>query len=103
MQPAVSIGNVGQLVTDLLITNLNLKLVGHIHDEDVLAVAGNDAYGTTGRVVTSVDGMSRRSFALKTSCINSRIPFSTVYQATDRPLTVIQQRAPVASVSIPST
>ena len=56
-QPAVSIGNVGQLATDLLVSNLGLKLVGHIHDEDVLPVAGDDAYGVPGRVVTSIDGM----------------------------------------------
>jgi hypothetical protein len=57
MQPAVSIGNVGQLAIDLLIANLPLELVGHIYDKDILPVSGNDAYGVQGRIITSADGM----------------------------------------------
>jgi predicted ATP-grasp superfamily ATP-dependent carboligase len=57
LQPAVSIGNVGQLAIDLLIANLPLELVGHIYDKDILPVSGNDAYGVQGRIITSADGM----------------------------------------------
>lgn len=69
----MSIGNVGQLAVDLLIANLPLELVGHIYDHDVLPIAGSDAYGVNGRMITSIDGMPDVSYigcALLTGVLN---------------------------------
>ena len=40
----VSVGNVGQLAVDLMISTLKMKKVGHIHDESITPVIGNDPY-----------------------------------------------------------
>jgi len=44
-QPALSIGNVGQLVADLLISSMGSERVGYLDDPNVLPCVGNDAYG----------------------------------------------------------
>lgn len=44
-QPAVSIGNVGQLTADLLVSSLGSEKVGYLDDPYVLPCVGNDAYG----------------------------------------------------------
>jgi len=43
-QPALSIGNVGQLVADLLISSMGSERVGYLDDPNVLPCVGNDAY-----------------------------------------------------------
>lgn len=43
-KPAVSVGNVGQLSTDLLIAALKPERIGYIYHESLLAVVGNDPY-----------------------------------------------------------
>ena len=59
-QPAVSIGNVGQLTIDLLIYNLDLKRVGYLYDSSILPLVGNDPFSSSGMqegsLVTSAEG-----------------------------------------------
>jgi hypothetical protein len=45
LQPAVSIGNVGQLTADLLVSSMGSEKVGYLDDPYVLPCVGNDAYG----------------------------------------------------------
>jgi len=74
-QPAVSIGNVGQLAVDLLISSLSLSKVGFIECPFVLPVAGNDTFSENeGKLAVNVE----------------------VFQDKDLQLTVVQQRAPIA-------
>ncbi|KAL5021422.1 hypothetical protein ScPMuIL_000577 [Solemya velum] len=75
--PAVSVGNVGQLAVDLLISTLELKKTGFIYHESILPLVGNDPFVNT--VPTSC--------TLVTSC--------EVYEDRDKKLVVIQQRAPL--------
>ena len=60
-QPAVSIGNVGQLTIDLLIYNLDLKRVGYLYDSSILPLVGNDPFTSSGMreggLVTSAEGV----------------------------------------------
>ena len=44
LQPAVTLGNVGQLATDLLLSTLQLPRVGFLETTAVLPCAGNDAF-----------------------------------------------------------
>ncbi|XP_072013200.1 proteasome assembly chaperone 2-like [Amphiura filiformis] len=75
--PAISVGNVGQLTADLLISTLQLDSVGHLHDESILPLCGNDPYASTG-VAQGV---------LVTS--------AEVYECKEKELVIIQQRAPL--------
>lgn len=43
-QPALSIGNVGQLAVDLLIASTRAERIGFLDDPNVLPCVGNDAY-----------------------------------------------------------
>lgn len=43
-QPAVSVGNVGQLAADLIISTLDLVRVGHFHTDCLIPMAGNNPY-----------------------------------------------------------
>ena len=45
-QPALSIGNVRQLVEDLFISSMGSKRVGYLDDPNILPCVGNDAYGS---------------------------------------------------------
>ena len=60
-QPAISVGNVGQLAIDLLIYNLDLKRVGYLYDSSILPLVGNDPFTSTrrqeGSLVTSAEGV----------------------------------------------
>jgi len=42
--PSVSVGNVGQLSVDILISSFDMVNVGHFHDASFLPVVGNDPY-----------------------------------------------------------
>ena len=44
-QPALSIGNVGQLAVDLLVSSTAAERVGYLDDLNLLPCVGNDAYG----------------------------------------------------------
>lgn len=52
-QPALTIGNVGQLAIDALIVTMEVPLVGYLEDEEVLPVVGNDAFAVSGNGVLS--------------------------------------------------
>lgn len=45
--PALSIGNVGQLAVDLLISSTRAERIGYLDDPNVLPCVGNDAYRPT--------------------------------------------------------
>jgi proteasome assembly chaperone 2 len=40
----VSLGNVGQLAADLIVTTLGMEVVAYLDDAAVLPVAGNEVY-----------------------------------------------------------
>lgn len=46
LQPAVAVGNVGQLAVDLLVSTLNMSRVGYMHTDCLIPMAGNNPYGT---------------------------------------------------------
>jgi len=72
--PLLSIGNVGQLVADLLIFNGKFEKVGYLDSPYVFPVVGNDSFTTNGGILTTN---------------------LEVFKHPDRPITIIQQRAPV--------
>lgn len=45
-QPAVAVGNVGQLAVDLIVSTLNMSRVGFIHTDCLIPMAGNNPYTT---------------------------------------------------------
>lgn len=45
-QPAVAVGNVGQLAVDLMVSTLNMTRVGYIHTDCLIPMAGNNPYAT---------------------------------------------------------
>lgn len=47
IQPALSIGNVGQLAVDLLISSTRAERIGYFDEPNVLPCVGNDAYWPT--------------------------------------------------------
>ncbi|XP_051878784.1 proteasome assembly chaperone 2 [Pristis pectinata] len=75
--PVVSVGNVGQLTVDLIISTLGLPRVGYIHSDCLVPVVGNNPYATT----------LENSAEICTS--------SEVYASTDQKLAVLQIRSPI--------
>ncbi|PNY16245.1 proteasome assembly chaperone 2-like protein [Trifolium pratense] len=73
--PAVSIGNVGQLTADLLVSSMGSEKVGYLDDPYVLPCVGNDAYGP----------VPNGDLALPIEA----------YDSPSNALTIIQQRSPV--------
>ncbi|KAG6436252.1 hypothetical protein SASPL_101138 [Salvia splendens] len=73
--PALSIGNVGQLAVDLLISSLKADKVGCLDDPNVLPCFGNDAYSPSplGKLALSLEA----------------------YESSSSGLTLVQQRSPV--------
>ncbi|XP_047967770.1 proteasome assembly chaperone 2 [Salvia hispanica] len=73
--PALSIGNVGQLAVDLLISSLKAEKVACLDDPNVLPCVGNDAYSPSplGKLALSLEA----------------------YEASSSELTLVQQRSPV--------
>jgi len=58
VQPAVSVGNVGQLACDLLISTLNSRRVGYLYDDSTVPVAGSDPFDQHSRhITTAVEGL----------------------------------------------
>lgn len=45
VQPALSIGNVGQLAVDVLVETMGAERAGYLDTPFVLPCVGNDAYG----------------------------------------------------------
>merc|ERR1712135_218029 len=70
--PSVSVGNVGQLAVDLIISTLVMEKVGIIHDHSITPLVGNDPFH--GCISSRVGTMglqkcdSPRPFSLMTSC-----------------------------------
>ncbi|KAK5820699.1 PAC2 family-domain-containing protein [Linnemannia elongata] len=91
--PSVSIGNVPQLTTDLLLSTLKLDRVGCIEDENVVPVLGAadrphskpTTIATAGTGITGVSGGGLLSLAVE------------VFQSKDGKWTLIQQRSPTVS------
>ncbi|XP_048451903.1 proteasome assembly chaperone 2 [Rhincodon typus] len=77
IMPVVSVGNVGQLTMDLIISTLTLPRVGYIHSDCLLPVVGNNPYATTLENSTEM-------------CVSSE-----VYASADRKLAVLQIRSPI--------
>ncbi|KAL6502522.1 hypothetical protein OROHE_024527 [Orobanche hederae] len=77
--PALSIGNVGQLAVDLLISSLKADKIGYLDDPNVLPCVGNDAYSPLplGKLALPVEA----------------------YESSSSALTLVQQRSPVIKVS----
>ncbi|CAA0830913.1 clast3-related [Striga hermonthica] len=73
--PALSIGNVGQLAVDLLISSLKAEKIGYLDDPNVLPCVGNDAY--------SPSPLGKLALPLE------------VYESSSSALTLVQQRSPV--------
>ncbi|XP_045596145.2 proteasome assembly chaperone 2 [Procambarus clarkii] len=56
IMPSVSVGNVGQLAVDILITNLSTEKIGLIHHPAIYPLVGGDPYDPNSNdVVTSAD------------------------------------------------
>ncbi|KAH7575146.1 hypothetical protein ACOSP7_005442 [Xanthoceras sorbifolium] len=73
--PALSIGNVGQLAVDLLVSSTRAETVGYLDDPFVLPCVGNDAYRP----------IPRGDLALPLQA----------YESSSSGLTLVQQRSPV--------
>ena len=78
LQPSVSVGNVGQLAVDLLISTLCLEKSGYLYDDSILPVIGNDPFATKDqtkmcKLMTGAEGMSLLAYNLcfikRLSCI----------------------------------
>ncbi|KAF2546793.1 hypothetical protein F2Q70_00023011 [Brassica cretica] len=74
--PALSIGNVGQLSVDLLVSSTAAERVGYLDDLNLLPCVGNDAYGPL-------------------PCGDLALPLE-VYESSSTAITLAQQRSPVA-------
>ncbi|XP_077233182.1 clast3-like protein isoform X2 [Tasmannia lanceolata] len=72
--PALSIGNVGQLAIDLLISSMRAERIGYLDDPSVLPCVGNDAYGPVpeGDLALSLEAYASPSHAL--TLIQQRSP-----------------------------
>lgn len=77
VMPAVSVGNVGQLATDLIISTLNMPRVGYFHTDCLIPLAGNNPYAPS----------ADNSAELCTT--------AEVYSLPDLKLTVLQIRSPI--------
>jgi len=91
--PAVSVGNVGQLAADLVISTLQMKKVGHITDDSITPVIGNDPYAGcfSSRVGTlhlkPENGHTPSAPSLMTSC--------ELYESSAHRVVVMQLRSPL--------
>ncbi|XP_033126060.1 proteasome assembly chaperone 2-like [Anneissia japonica] len=73
--PCISVGNVGQLATDLLISTLKMQQVGYLYDSSMLPMCGNDPFSTSGLVEGKL-------------CTSAE-----VYKCDEKKLLVVQLRA----------
>lgn len=69
-QPALSIGNVGQLAVDLLVSSTGAERVGYLDDPNLLPCVGNDAYGLLpcGDLALPLEGLSFQTIRISMSC-----------------------------------
>lgn len=73
--PALSIGNVGQLAVDLLVSSTRAERIGYLDDPYILPCVGNDAYGPT-------------------PCGELALPLEA-YDSRNNGVVLVQQRSPV--------
>ena len=68
MQPALSMGNAGQLAVDLLISHGACK-AGYLQEPHVLPCVGNDPFGPSadGDLAVALEGMSVKCYGIFTS------------------------------------
>ncbi|NWR41812.1 PSMG2 protein, partial [Regulus satrapa] len=76
LMPAVSVGNVGQLATDLVISTLDMTKVGYFYTDCLVPMVGNNPYATAEENSTELS-------------INAE-----VYSLPSRKLVVLQIRSP---------
>ncbi|KAB1207207.1 Proteasome assembly chaperone 2 [Morella rubra] len=76
--PALSIGNVGQLAVDLMVSSTKAERIGYLDNPYVLPCIGNDAYGP----------IPQGELALPLEA----------YDSSSNALTLLQQRSPVVKV-----
>jgi len=74
--PSVSVGNVGQLAVDMVISTLWMERIGYIYHDSILPLVGNDPFAHPESVTCKV----------VTSC--------EVYENLENKTIIIQQRAP---------
>ncbi|KAM9308332.1 proteasome assembly chaperone 2 [Gastrophryne carolinensis] len=77
LMPAVSVGNVGQLAIDLIVSTLDMKKVGYFYTDCLVPMVGNNPYAT------SEDNANEL-------CTNAE-----VYALPSKNLTVLQIRSPL--------
>jgi hypothetical protein len=54
----VSVGNVGQLTCDVIISTLGAIRVGYFYEDSVQPVVGSDPFNeSSGQIATAVDGL----------------------------------------------
>jgi len=93
--PTVSVGNVGQLTVDLLVSTLQMKRVGLINDEALNPVIGSDPYADSlsSRVGTIHLNQEKDSHSsplnLMTGC--------EIYESSAHQLVIMQCRSPLIS------
>ncbi|KAG5265179.1 hypothetical protein AALO_G00262240 [Alosa alosa] len=80
--PAISVGNVGQLAADLIISTLQLQKIGYFHTDGLIPMVGNNPYATS----------AENANDLSTN--------AEVYCSKDLKLTVLQIRAPILQTKI---
>ncbi|XP_060100022.1 proteasome assembly chaperone 2 isoform X2 [Heteronotia binoei] len=76
LMPAVSVGNVGQLTVDLVISTLGMTKFGYFYTDCLVPMVGNNPYATTEENATEL-------------CINAE-----VYAVPSKELVVLQIRSP---------
>ncbi|XP_063441854.1 proteasome assembly chaperone 2-like isoform X2 [Mytilus edulis] len=74
--PAVSVGNVGQLAVDMIISTLWMERIGYIYHDSILPLVGNDPFAHPESI----------SCKIVTNC--------EVYENTENKTIIIQQRSP---------
>lgn len=72
--PALSIGNVGQLAVDLLISSTRAQRIGFLDDPNVLPCVGNDAYGPVPQGELALPLEAYESAANRLSLVQQRSP-----------------------------
>jgi len=76
--PSLTIGNVGQLAVDLLISTLTLPRIGFLEDDHVVPMAGNDTFTTNqGKLSCAIEVYYHS--ASKTAFIQLRSPVAKGY------------------------
>ncbi|KAF9537670.1 Proteasome assembly chaperone 2 [Mortierella hygrophila] len=92
--PSVSIGNVPQLTTDLLLSTLKLDRVGCIEDENVVPVLGPADRPQSESTSATASGTGAGTGVVPGGLLSLAVE---VFQSKDGKWTLIQQRSPTVS------